>query len=172
MHQPIDKVTWVERNRLKANNYNPNNVFTPEMKLLKLSILEDGWTQPIVVREGSFEIVDGFHRWTVAGDPEIKARNNDRVPCVFLRNNAGRDDQMLSTVRHNRARGVHHVLKMASIVRELIDKQGMSDEEVGVRLGMDREEVERLYDSSGMTERGSSKAFSEAWAPKEGGSKG
>ena len=64
MKQPLDKITWIDRDKLKPNNYNPNKVAPPELKLLKISILEDGWTQPIVVNP-DYTIVDGFHRWTL-----------------------------------------------------------------------------------------------------------
>jgi ParB-like chromosome segregation protein Spo0J len=68
--QPISNVQWIDRELLQANDYNPNHVASPELRLLAQSILESGWTQPIVARSvdnGRYEIVDGFHRWTVSG---------------------------------------------------------------------------------------------------------
>lgn len=163
--QPISNVEWVDPSTLHANDYNPNHVFPVEMELLKLSILEDGWTQPIVARHDG-EIVDGFHRWTLGStDPEIQALTGGLVPVVRIESKKSRSDQMMATIRHNRARGSHHVLKMADIVRELIDEQGLSFEEVGRRLGMEIEEVDRLYDRGGMTERGSRAELSKGWVP-------
>ena len=46
--EPVDCVAWVKADSVGANDYNPNSVAPPEMKLLEHSILEDGYTQPIV----------------------------------------------------------------------------------------------------------------------------
>ncbi|MGA9173856.1 MAG: ParB/RepB/Spo0J family partition protein [Thermoactinomyces sp.] len=160
--QPLYQVRWIPREQLRANDYNPNHVAKPELKLLKISILEDGWTQPIVARKDG-EIVDGFHRWTVSADPEIYEMTNGKVPVVFI--DPPKDQQMMATIRHNRARGSHAVLKMADIVRHLIDVEGLSFEEVQERLQMEWEEVDRLYDASGMTVRGSKETFNPGWVP-------
>lgn len=161
-NQPLMSVEWVDRGKLHANRYNPNHVSPREMKLLKISILEDGWTQPIVARTDG-EIVDGFHRWTTSADKEVYAMTGGKVPVVYL--NVPAEHQMMSTIRHNRARGNHAVLKMADIVRHLVDEEGLTFEEVGTRLQMEEEEVDRLYDQSGMTERGSKETFNVGWVP-------
>jgi ParB-like chromosome segregation protein Spo0J len=161
--QPISDVTWVERAELSANLWNPNRQAPPELRLLKISILENGWTQPIVVRrEGTrLEIVDGFHRWTVAADPKIAALTGGLVPVVLLPECAD-DLARMATVRHNRARGTHHVLGMADIVADLVAR-GLSPEEVGRRLEMDDEEVDRLLDRGQMTKRGRAATFGNGW---------
>lgn len=164
--QPISGMKWVNPKDLRANSYNPNKVATPEMKLLKTSILEDGWTQPIVARPDG-EIVDGFHRFTLGStDPDVQALSDGLVPVVILED-ADAAHQIMSTVRHNRARGHHAVLKMADIVRSLKDDSGLSDDEIQARLSMEDEEVERLYDTGGMTKRGRKEAFSAGWVPGE-----
>lgn len=164
--QPLSRIEWVHRDDLHANSYNPNKVAKPELELLKVSILEDGWTQPIVARPDG-EVVDGFHRWTVSADPRLYAMTDGFVPVVRLEPPAT-GDQMLSTIRHNRARGEHGVLPMADIVRRLIDKEGLTPEQVMARCGMEKEEVTRLYDRGGMTERGTQgkEGFSRGWVPK------
>lgn len=163
--QPLARIEWVAREDLHANLYNPNHVAKPELELLKVSILEDGWTQPIVARPDG-EVVDGFHRWTVSADPRIYAMTGGLVPVVRLQPPA-HGDQMLSTIRHNRARGEHGVLPMAAIVRRLRDEEGLTVEQVMQRCGMEREEVVRLYDRGGMTERGTQHKteFSKGWTP-------
>ncbi|MBB5234458.1 IbrB-like domain-containing protein [Deinococcus budaensis] len=163
--QPLSRIEWVHRDDLHANGYNPNHVAKPEMDLLKTSLFEDGWTQPIVARPDG-EIVDGFHRWTCSGDPRIYAMTDGYVPVVRLLPPAT-GDQMLSTIRHNRARGEHGVLPMADIVRRLIDEEGLTPEQVMVRCGMEKEEVTRLYDRGGMTVRGTQgrTQFSNGWKP-------
>ncbi len=162
--QPIADVQWVKRETLRANAYNPNHQAPPEFELLKTSLLADGWTQPIVARKDG-EIVDGFHRWRLSADKDVSAMTGALVPVVFLRD-VDPAHQMMSTIRHNRARGNHGVLKMADIVRRLVD-DGLSREEVESLLGMEGEEVERLYDSAGMTARGSQDAFNPGWVPQE-----
>lgn len=140
-NQPINAVKWVDRDTIKPNDYNPNRVASPEMKLLKISIIEDGWTQPIVINPDN-EIVDGFHRWTVSGDPEIYALTDGKVPVVITQPKDG-EHQKMSTIRHNRARGTHGVLDMANIVQSMI-KAGLSQQEIEHRLQMESEEVIRL----------------------------
>ncbi len=163
--QPLNQIHWIPREQLHANQYNPNHVSPAELELLRVSLLEDGWTQPIVARR-DLEIVDGFHRWTLSGEPEIGDMTSGLVPVVFLIEGLSKDHQIMSTIRHNRARGAHAVLKMADIVRNLIDQQGLSREEVMQRLQMDKEEVERLYDRSGMKGKGSRDEFNSGWVPQ------
>jgi ParB-like chromosome segregation protein Spo0J len=168
--QPVCTVRWVQRDLLEANDYNPNHVAPLEFELLKTSIIEDGWTQPIVVRSkngnGRYKIVDGFHRWSVAADPDVEAMTDGLVPVVVLSDERSKTDQMMSTIRHNRARGQHAVLKMADIVIEL-QKQGLSGAEICKRLGMEEEELERLSDQRGMPVRGSNaEDFHKGWVPE------
>lgn len=161
---PIDAVVWRHRDGLKPNGYNPNKVAPPELQLLKISILEDGWTQPIVV-DPRLVIVDGFHRWTVSGHPEIYKLTGGKVPTVTLAPQADYHTR-LSTIRHNRARGVHGVLKMAEIVGGLIEK-GVSLNEICYRLQMEAEEVHRLANRKGIPQSKiiQDKKWSKAWEP-------
>lgn len=161
--QPISYVTWVPRDQLHANGWNPNHQAPPELRLLKTSIAENGWTQPIVTRrqDGRLEIVDGYHRWMASGDKAIGALTGGLVPIVIL----PETDAILArlaTIRHNRARGTHGVLPMADIVADLL-REGLSPEEIGKRLEMDPEEVDRLADRGQMTKRGSADAFGTGW---------
>lgn len=163
MKHPLDAVRWVDPTTLHANDYNPNKVFPPEMELLKTSILEDGWTQPIVALE-SGEVVDGFHRWTLGRtDPDIRAKSGGLVPVVFIAPK-DRASQMMSTVRHNRARGAHGVLRMSDIVRA-IQASGLTDEEIQRRLGMEQEEIDRLVDARGNAEAVGKDSFGKGWVP-------
>jgi ParB-like chromosome segregation protein Spo0J len=164
-NQPLGNVEWVDPVTLHANHYNPNRVFGTEMDLLKTSILEDGWTQPIVARVDG-EIVDGFHRWTLGlRDAEIRAFSNGLVPVVRVAPRA-EADQMLATIRHNRARGRHGILHMAEIVRALL-AQGLTPKDLEERLGMEREEVERLADMRPAPEKLGRESFGKGWVPAE-----
>lgn len=172
MMAPVSRVQWVLRSTLQPNNYNPNSVAPPEMDLLETSILEDGFTQPVVIsRHISAEqtrdvIVDGFHRYTVSGRPRIVERYAGHVPIVFM---TPRDaaHQMMSTIRHNRARGTHGVLPMAEIIQAMVNVEGYSMKEIMERLGMEKEEVVRLANRAGLTQNDLIKnvEFSRGWTP-------
>jgi ParB-like chromosome segregation protein Spo0J len=86
------------------------------------------------------------------------------VPVVYIDPDPAQ--QRMATVRHNRARGHHHVVKMADIVVDLIDSHGVSREDVMTRLGMEREEVDRLYQRGEMVKRGARAEFNKGWVPK------
>jgi len=163
--QPVSVVKWVDRSQVRANDYNPNIVAPPELKLLKVSILTDGWTQPIVVREDGdgYEVVDGFHRWLLSADPHVGALTDGLVPVVVVAERP-LEDRVMSTVRHNRARGSHHVLKMADLVAEMIDN-GVARERVAELMQMDAEEVDRMYDHGDMLKRGGTDEFQPGWVP-------
>tara|TARA_R110002153_G_scaffold121190_1_gene266712 strand:- start:33 stop:590 length:558 start_codon:yes stop_codon:yes gene_type:complete len=163
--QPLDKITWLDRDKLKPNHYNPNKVAPPELKLLKTSIVEDGWTQPIVINP-DYTIVDGFHRWTVSGHKEIFNLTGGQVPTVMVEPKNFAQQQM-ATIRHNRARGTHGVLEMSNIVTDMV-KDGVSGEEIINRLGMEKEEVVRLLFRAGIPKSDVFKDsdFSKAWTPE------
>lgn len=165
-NQPLTKLQWLDRSELNPNLWNPNNVAPLELELLKVSILEDGWTMPLVIRADK-TIIDGFHRWSVSEDPLIYAMTGGKVPCVILPSAVSIEHQMMSTIRHNRARGSHYVLKMADIVAELI-QSGTSHERIMHLLGMESEEVNRLAERGNMVERGSEKDFGAGWVPGHG----
>lgn len=165
--QPISDVRWVSRDLLDANDYNPNHVAPPELRLLAQSILESGWTQPIVVRqEGKrYEIVDGFHRWTVSGMRDVYDLTDGKVPIVIITPDPAH--QRMATIRHNRARGRHAVVKMADIVSSLVEEMGVEPSELRARLGMEDEEIRRLLMRGSMIERGSAEGFADSWKPTE-----
>lgn len=161
-NQPINNVKWVNRDTLKPNEYNPNRVAPKEIKLLKISILEDGWTQPIVVNP-DMEIIDGFHRWTVSGSKELKELTDSMVPIVITQPK-DEESQMMATVRHNRARGTHGVLDMSKIVQSMINS-GLTQQEIMSRLQMEAEEVIRLAMRQGIPKSDiiQNSEFSKAW---------
>ncbi len=165
--EPVDCVLWVKNDTVGANDYNPNNVAPPEMELLRLSISNDGYTQPIVSmdnQDGTREVIDGFHRNRVGKEcADIQARVNGYLPVVTIRESqAGLNDRVASTIRHNRARGKHRVDSMSEIVADL-KKRNWSDKKIGVELGMDQDEVLRLAQITGLTELFKDNEFSKAW---------
>lgn len=165
-NEPVDFVKWVRQDLVVANDYNPNSVAPPEMKLLEHSILEDGYTQPIVSwkKENEHEVVDGFHRNRVGKESKkVNKRIHKYLPIVTINNERSDiNDRMASTIRHNRARGKHKVDAMSEIVLDL-KKRNWSDQKIARELGMDADEVLRLCQISGLAEMFSDKEFSEAW---------
>ena len=168
--EPVDCVLWVKGELVEANDYNPNSVAPPEMKLLERSIGEDGYTQPIVSweRSGVYEVVDGFHRNRVGKESKvIRKRVHGYLPVTVI--NAGRQDlgdRMASTIRHNRARGKHKVEAMSDIVIEL-KRRNWSDEKIADHLGMDSDEVLRLSQITGLAELFKDSDFSASWDIEE-----
>lgn len=163
--QPIDKIEWINREQLIPNNYNPNSMGKYEMELLVISILEDGWTQP-VIRNQKNEIVDGYHRWLASDDKRLRERDGGKVP-VTTTNPTDFLSQQMSTIRHNRAKGTHGVFKMSSIVGNMI-KEGLHINEIMKRLQMEEEEVVKLGISEGIPKEKiiTDHSFSKAWGPK------
>lgn len=167
--EPIDFVRWVKVGELTANEYNPNQVAKPEMELLYLSILEDGYTQPIVSykkgEEEGYEIVDGFHRNRVGREHrDIGSRLHGYLPVTVI--DKPLDERMGSTIRHNRARGSHQIRSMSEIVVDL-SIEGWSDEKISEQLGMELDEVLRLKQISGLKEAFSNHIFSKSWTEFE-----
>lgn len=163
--EPVDFVRWVPNTIVHANDYNPNSVAPPEMKLLEHSIMSDGYTQPIVTwpNEG-IEVIDGFHRHRVGKEsPSISARVHGYLPIVELKaDQQDRNDRMAATIRHNRARGAHKVESMSEIVVEL-KRRFWTDERISTELGMDADEVLRLQQVTGLAGLFGDEDFSEAW---------
>lgn len=164
--EPVDFVKWVLSDTVVANDYNPNSVAPPEMQLLEVSIVNDGYTQPIVTwpKEDKVEVIDGFHRNRVGRESEtVSKRIMGYLPTVIIKKEReGKGDRMASTIRHNRARGKHAVSAMSDIVIEL-KKRNWSEARIGKELGMDEDEILRLCQISGLAEAFENDEFSKAW---------
>ncbi len=143
---PVDRVIWVSKDKVLANNYNPNHVAEKEMSLLYTSIKEDGYTQPIVTVYNKelqkYIIVDGFHRnLIIRMYQDINDRCLGYLPIVVIDKDI--DQRMESTVRHNRARGSHSVDGMTNIIFTMM-KDGKSEKEICDKLGLEAREFEKL----------------------------
>jgi hypothetical protein len=151
-----------------ANDYNPNKVAPPEMELLELSIVNDGYTQPIVTwsnpEKGKTEVIDGFHRNRVGKESEVvRERIQGYLPVVDIRTEqSSKKDRIASTIRHNRARGKHQIDAMSEIVIELKNRN-WANKRIARELGMDEEEVLRLCQISGLEVLFGDNDFSRAW---------
>lgn len=199
-NEPVDCVLWKPAHEIVGNDYNPNRVAPPEMRLLTISILEDHYTQPIVTHPLSLiirrkkeqgmtlpeiaaelgeplakieafdnladgqDVVDGFHRYRVGRENRvISSRLHGYLPVSNIGSGRdGRNNRMASTIRHNRARGVHGVEPMANIVAELL-LRGWNDDEIARELGMDADELLRFKQTTGLVGLFKDAPYSRAW---------
>ncbi|MCL1952884.1 MAG: ParB/RepB/Spo0J family partition protein [Oscillospiraceae bacterium] len=162
---PAYQVRRVPIEKIQANAYNPNTVPPPEMQLLIQSIWEDGYTMPIVcyylADTDRYEIVDGFHRYkAMLLDPDIARREGNCLPVSVIDKPLA--SRMASTVRHNRARGVHSIDLMTNLVAQLVEA-GLGDDWIMKNIGMDRDELLRLKQLSGLAALFADREFSRAW---------
>lgn len=161
---PCLKTRLVSSEKVVANDYNPNKVAPPEMKLLQTSIEEDGVTMPIVTYYDSIKdlyiVVDGFHRYTVL----TKYLNCKEIPIVTIEKDIG--DRIASTIRHNRARGTHSIDLMSNIVAELV-AMGKSDQWIAKKIGMDVDEILRLKQITGLAALFANTQYSRSWTTEE-----
>lgn len=166
---PVYHVIAVPFEKVKPNTYNPNKVAPPEMRLLYRSILEDGYTQPVVCyyakSQDLYVIVDGFHRWRVMKEHhDIYEREHGMLPVSVI--DKPLSNRMASTIRHNRARGSHDVDLMSNIIKEL-HELGRSDNWISKYLGMDKDEILRLKQITGLAALFRDVKFGQAWRPVE-----
>lgn len=162
--QPISMVQWVDVNLLQANDYNPNVVFTDEMRLLKFSIQKQGWIQPILCTR-EYVIIDGFHRATLAKQ-DASICVDGKVPVVVL--DLNEPQRKLLTIRINRAKGSHIAVKMSDIIHSLVNDFGMPIETICREIGAHKDEIELLlmdnvFEQKGINEESK---YSKAWYPK------
>lgn len=161
---PCMDVKLIPTEKVVSNEYNPNRVASPEMKLLIQSIEEDGVTMPCVVyydkENDIYIVIDGFHRYTVLKD-HFKS---DVIPCSVIDKDIS--NRMASTIRHNRARGTHQIKDMSKIVMELV-KDNWDDERISKHLGMELDEIIRLKQITGLKEAFSNHVFSKSWEKYE-----
>ena len=165
-NEPVDYVKWVLAEDVVANDYNPNKVAPPEMELLEISIMNDGYTQPVVTfpNNGKIEVVDGFHRTRVSKESKIvRQRVLGYTPTVIIRKEqSNKNDRIASTIRHNRARGKHQVDAMSEIILELKNRN-WKNERIAKELGMDEEEILRLCQITGLQDIFKDDDFSKSW---------
>ena len=162
---PVYNVKAIPIEKIQANAYNPNKVAPPEMKLLYLSIKEDGYTQPVaryyIADKDIYEVVDGFHRYLVMKTcKDIYEREKGKLPVAVIDKPLG--ERIASTIRHNRARGSHDVDLMSNIVAELTEL-GKSNAWISKHLGMSADEVLRLKQITGLAALFKDDEFSRAW---------
>lgn len=165
---PVDRIEWRSAEELTANAYNPNMVHNRELRSLELSLLENGWVQPLLVSPAG-EVIDGFHRWRLAQDSKrLRERYAGRVPVAVM--DLDRPRAMMLTVRMNRAKGTHVAVRMNGLVKELLDEHGLAREEVAQGIGASLAEVDLLYQEDVFKARNIAEyRYGNAWEPRDTG---
>ena len=164
-NMPLNNIRWIDVDKLTANDYNPNVVLSNELKLLQVSLLKNGWIQPVLITQ-DYRIIDGFHRSTLCRiNEKVNEMTDGKVPCVVL--DLSPPERIMLTVRINRAKGNHIALKMNKLVQQLINDYGLSKEVVAENIGATPREVELLlyddvFDSYDLNEES---LYSQAWKP-------
>lgn len=139
------QVEMVPIDSLTPNEYNPNRQSEHEFDLLKRSIQEDGFTQPVLVmRDG--KIVDGEHRWRAC-----KALGHTEIAVVKV--DMTEAQRRIATLRHNLARGSHDVELTANLFKDF-EQLGALDWAQDA-LQLDDIEIQRmLHDMTPLDEYG------------------
>lgn len=166
MNDPLNNIQWLDANELEANDYNPNAVFSPELRLLERSILKTGWVQPVLISRDNV-IIDGFHRWSLSKDSKkIREKYKGKVPCAVLE--VDRGEAMVLTVRMNRAKGSHIAVRMSEMIKELIDTHKYDVDELAAELGATKKEIDLLYQDGVFKARNiKDYKYAKAWVPAE-----
>ena len=164
--EPIMNIEWLPASLLVANDYNPNYVLGPELRLLERSIVRQGWVQPVLISRDN-TIIDGFHRWRLSLESEqLQAKYQGQIPCARL--DVDRDEAMILTVRMNRAKGSHESVRMSALVKRLIDEYAWDPQQIAQEIGANRAEVDLLYQDSIFKERNIAEyRYSYAWVPED-----
>lgn len=170
MKDPIDNIQWMPATDLKANDWNPNRVFSPELRLLELNLLTIGWVQPILANTNLL-VIDGFHRWRLSQDSkQITARWGGKVPVAVLEMDD--DEAMALTVRMNRAKGTHTAIHMHKLVARLLHEHSWTRERVSKAIGATLKEVDVLAKEGVFAMKDIANwAYSKAWYPIETGTR-
>jgi len=165
MKEPIDNIQWIDANELEANDYNPNVVFSPELRSLERNILAIGWVQPVIASTSKI-IIDGFHRTMLSRESKkLIEKYKGKVPCVLF--DVPRDQAMILTVRMNRAKGSHVAVRMSEMVKELIDTHNWEQKELAQELGATPKEIDLLYQDGVFKFRNiKNYKYSKAWYPQ------
>ena len=166
---PVSNVIWVNADKVEANDYNMNVVAPRELELLAVSILEDGFTMPVVTfydeEKDKYIIVDGFHRsYLVKNNKEVRESTGGKIPIVIIEKPL--KERVASTIRHNRARGKHNVSGMSNAVFKMLD-EGATDDEICKKLGMEAEELLRLKHITGFSKLFENVEYRKAWETKK-----
>jgi ParB/RepB/Spo0J family partition protein len=149
-------IVYVGIDSITPNEYNPNRQSEHDFDLLKKSMSEDGFTQPIIVHEPTKRIVDGEHRWRASRD-----LGYEQIPVVFV--NMTEEQMRIATLRHNRARGDEDIELTAQVLRDLQELGALDWAQDSLQMSDD--EINRMIEDVDVPEALAGDEFNEAWEP-------
>lgn len=192
------KITYQPAISIKPNSYNPNRQSAHEFHMLILSMLEDGFTQPIVVQQQSQEIIDGEHRWTCSIVVEHLRRNKPLMTEALA--NAERGEEIIEDLRKRRLEVLAAMpdLEIPMVLTDMSAEQmriatlrhnrarGSEDYDLALNvlkdlrelgalqwaadsLQLDDVEIQRMLDDLPAPEVLAGDEFSQAWSPNQNG---
>lgn len=115
-----------EHGSFVPNTWNPNKMDDFMRDRLHKSIEEDGFIMPVLVRPNTqgtneyWEIVDGEHRWRIAGEKGMK-----EVPFVNLGPISDEEAKAI-TIKANTLKGEFDSVELAKIIEELASEGGIA----------------------------------------------
>jgi ParB-like chromosome segregation protein Spo0J len=166
LNQRLERLTieYVSAAALTPNDYNPNRQTEHQFTLLKSSILEDGFTDPIKVvdRDGQVVIVDGEHRWRAVRELHEEGKLADDVLAI-VRLPQNEAQAKIATLRHNRARGQEDIGLATDVLRDLERLDAL--DWAADSLDMSDAELQRLLADIPAPDDLAAEQFTEAWVP-------
>lgn len=154
-------------NELKIPKWGVTSILRPEKMLLKLSMIESGWLQPIVVRTADNTIIDGFHRCEIAlEDPKFIKKHGVLVPVVY--HDVSEIEAMIVHVRLNRSRGSVNSYALSKLVKRIVSSGLYEENDLCDILLMHDDEIDVLMANGLLKKKNWQKyEYSRAWVPIE-----
>lgn len=160
------KIEYTPFNSVRAADWRVNYVLKPDMELLRLSMTESGWLQPLLVRAADMTIIDGTHRWVIAGEKNFQRKHGSDIPVLFC--DVDEIDAMVMHIRMNRARGETFAKPFSKLLKKIVLSDKYSAEELEDILIMSPDEVDLMLAGGLLKQRKIPQhEYSRAWVPVE-----
>ena len=164
------KIENVPHNSLRLFDWRCNYVLKPDMELLRLSLSEFGWVQPLLVRSEDMRIIDGSHRWIASGDAKFQKKYGSEVPIILR--SCDEIDAMIMHIRLNRSRGEIFAKPFSRLMKKIVLSGKYEPEELEDILVMSVDEVDLMLSGGLLKQRKIPEhQYSRAWVPVEAPSK-
>ena len=160
------KIDLVPNSSIRPPNWRATYLLKPDFNLLRESMMDYGWTQPIVVQEKTSLIIDGFHRWAISQETSFIKKYGTEVP--IYRKDIDDIDSMVMHIRLNRARGSILAKKMSNIIIDICVTGKYGTEEILTLLGLTDDELDLMLAPNLIKHRKVPEhKYSRAWIPVE-----
>lgn len=160
-------ITYMSVNDLREAPWRATHVLKPDMHVLAESLVDYGWLSPIIVREKTFEIIDGYHRWFLSQtDKALRKRDKGIIPVQIVK--CGEVEAMLMHLRLNRGRGEVLAKHMSHIIKDALRSRKYKEDDLVRMLRMSTDELDLMIDGTLIkTKKVAEHKYSKAWVPVE-----